>query len=353
MTSETNPSDPGPEARGQDAPPPESRPPRRRRALRLTLLGLLLLIPPLAALWFYVTQPVFAVQRRRAPGPADPARLRASVESLCGEFGPRDAAHPANLDRVASHLRAGLERAGGRVTDQPFRAGEASFRNVLASFGPESGDRVVVGAHYDTCGPLPGADDNASAVAGLLELARLLGRETLSRRVELAAYCLEEPPFFRTDRMGSAVHARSLRSSGARVRAMIALEMIGFFSDRPGSQRFPSAALTPFYPSTGDFVAVVGCVGQGGLVRRVKKAMIAAGGVPVASITAPRAVAGVDFSDHGCFWDAGFPAVMVTDTSVLRNPNYHTCLDTPATLDYRSLALFVEQVLAAVLDLAR
>jgi Zn-dependent M28 family amino/carboxypeptidase len=206
----------------------------------------------------------------------------------------------------------------------------------------------VVGAHYDTAGPLPGADDNASGVAGLLELARLLGTTPPRIAVELVAFSLEEPPAFATPDMGSAVHAASLAAEGARVRLMICLEMIGYFSDRPRSQHFPAPGLGLIYPDVGNFIAVVGKLGQGAAVKRVRGAMRAATPLPVESITAPRLLPGVDLSDHRNYWDHGWDAVMITDTAMFRNPHYHEPSDTPDTLDFERMAQVVTGVHAAV-----
>ena len=152
-----------------------------------------------------------------------------------------------------------------------FEFPPADPANVVARVGPEDGDRIVLGAHYDTCGPLPGADDNASGVAGLIELTRLLAAASPKTRVDLVAFTLEEPPYFRTRNMGSAVHARSL--AGARLRGMIAIEMIGYFTDAPNSQAYPSPLLRLAYPSVGNFIAVVGRFGDGGLTRTISRAM--------------------------------------------------------------------------------
>lgn len=292
---------------------------------------------------------------KAAPGEPDvsPARLEAHVRALSEHFGPRDFLHPENLDRVAEFIGDELRRGTSAVLEQPFEVRGTTFRNVIASFGPETGERIVVGAHYDAAGELPAADDNASGVAGLFELARLLRAAPPAVGVDLVAYALEEPPFFRSPHMGSAVHARALRKKGVRVRAMLSLEMIGYFVDAPASQRFPLGFLRWFYPSEGTFIAVVGKLGQGALVRRVRRAMRGASPLPVHSITAPRWVPGVDFSDHASYWDAGYPAVMVTDTAFYRNPYYHTALDTPGTLDYRRMALVIRGVYAAVCRLAR
>jgi hypothetical protein len=171
-------------------------------------------------------------------------------------------------------------------------------------------------------------------------------------QVDLVAYTLEEPPYFRTPMMGSAVHARSLKQQGHAVRAMVALEMIGYFSDAPNSQSFPSPILKLFYPTKGNFIAIVGKVGQGAVVRRAKRAMRGASALPVYSINAPRFVPGVDFSDHLQYWAAGYQAVMITDTAFYRNPRYHTAHDTPETLDYTRMAMVVQGVYAAVLAFA-
>lgn len=279
-------------------------------------------------------------------------RLREHVRMLADVLVPRSIAHPTNLEGAAAYTAAHMVENGAEVSFQRYEVSGNEYRNVIGALGPDSAERVVVGAHYDAAGPFPGADDNASGVAGVIELARVLAGAPLRLRVELVAYPCEEPPFFRTPYMGSMVHAASLRDEGARVRAMIALEMIGFFSDEPGSQRLPTPLLKPFYPSRGDFIAVVGKLGQGSLIRRVKRAMKRASPLPVRTIQAPRSIPGVDFSDHASYWAAGFDAVMVTDTAFYRNPHYHTARDTPDTLDYRRMAMVVEGVRAAVLALA-
>ncbi len=298
----------------------------------------------------YVTQPLLGLQRRPSRTRADPSQLRTHVEALCS-LAPRTAADPDNLDRAADYI---CERFAAEGVDVSFQPDETeSYRNVVARLGPDTRERIVVGAHYDAAGPGIGADDNASGVAALLELARMLRSGDLPMRIELVAYTLEEPPFFRTRFMGSFMHADGLRRSGVVVRAMLSLEMIGFFSDAPGSQHYPLRAMELLYPSKGDFIAVAGCLGQAGLVRRVKRAMAESATLRVRSINAPRFVPGVDFSDHLNYWDAGFPAVMVTDTAFYRNPNYHLATDTHETLDYTRMALVVEQVYGAVLALGR
>ncbi|HZG51328.1 MAG TPA: M28 family peptidase [Pyrinomonadaceae bacterium] len=320
----------------------------------LLLLVMLGFAGLLAGAWFAVTQPVMFPG---SPGdnssrpPVDVARLEAHVRMLSETFAPRDEGHPENLGRVAAYLRKEFERANAVVSEQPFTSRGQTYRNVIASFGPRTNEMIVVGAHYDTAGALPGADDNASGVAGLIELAYLLGRTPPAARIELVAFALEEPPYFRSPLMGSAVHAASLKSGGFAVRAMLSLEMIGYFSDQPDSQQYPVSVLKAFYPSRGNFIAVIGKIDQGHLVRRVKKAMMAASPLAVSSINAPRSIPGVDFSDHLNYWNEGYDALMITDTAFYRNPHYHTSADTHDTLDYQRMAMVVQGVYAAVLSL--
>jgi len=331
----------------------QSQTERRQRIVKfmLVILGISLLL--LVGLWFWITQPEFTAASPDPLRTVDPSRLQVHVHKLSVELSPRDESHIENLDRVAAYIKDEFSQTTSSISEQPYRVQGKSYRNVIARFGPETEERIVVGAHYDTAGPLPGADDNASGVAGLIELARLLGRQPPAMRVELVAFTLEEPPYFNTTGMGSSVHAKSLRNENVRVRAMISLEMIGYFSDAPGSQNFPAGFLGALYPSTGNFIAVVGRMSDWSLVRSTKGAMRRASPLPVYSINAPRVVTGVDFSDQLNYWEAGYSAVMITDTAFFRNHNYHTEHDTAEKLDYKRMAMVVEGVYAAVVELAR
>ena len=186
------------------------------------------------------------------------------------------------------------------------------------------------------CGS-PGADDNASGVAALLELARLLAGTALPRTVRFVAFANEEAPFFYGDEMGSNLYAARAHAQGERIEAMLSLETVGYFTDQPGSQRYPFP-FSLFYPDTGNFIGFVGNLSSRRLVRRVIGAFRVSTAFPSEGVAAPSGMEGVHWSDHWSFWEAGYPAIMVTDTAPFRYPHYHTATDTPEQLDYTGLA---------------
>jgi hypothetical protein len=297
-------------------------------------------------------QPVWT---KHPPSPATvaPAPLEAHVRFLSEQCHPRHYLARENQAKALAYIEAKLREAGGRIERQPFPTPQGIFENVIAHFGPESGPRYVIGAHYDTCGAQPGADDNASGVAGLLELAVLLGKEkSLPAHFELVAYNLE-PPHFASPAMGSAVHAKKLKEAKADVALMLSLEMIGFFRDERGSQSYPMPGLGLLYPSQANFIAIVGRLDQRSVVGRFKQACVGTADIPVVSIAAPSFMPAIDFSDHRNYWAEGWPALMITDTSFLRNPHYHKSTDTADTLDYRRLAEVVRLVHAGLLEYAK
>ncbi len=326
-----------------------------RKSIKIIIICASIVALFLFVIWFQVTQPLFRSARNIDTAvKVEPSRLKAHVTMLSEEFIPRDYKHPENLDRTASYIRTEFENTDGRVSEQVYTVDGVVYRNIILMLGPQTQERIVVGAHYDTAGELPGADDNASGIAGLIELARLLSRAPLLLTVELVAYTLEEPPFFRTDQMGSYIHATQLREQGIQLRIMIALEMIGYFSDDANSQHFPLAILNLLYPTEGNWLAVIGDMASGAEVRAVKTSMRAATELPVYSFNAPPSlVAGIDWSDHLNYRKNGYPGIMISDTAFLRNLNYHTEHDTPDLLDYDRMAMVVAGVYSAVLDIAR
>ena len=299
----------------------------------------------LGSIYWLLKNPVlFAVPALVGAPAADPARLEADVRHLAASNPSRAYHNVAALDAAAEYVEAEFAKAGCSPERQTFKVGGHDYHNIICSFGPEDAPRIVIGAHYDVAGDdNPGADDNASAVAGVLELARMIkaGAPELSRRIDLVAFSLEEPPNFRSETMGSYVHAQSLLAQKTKVDLMISVEMIGYFSDEPGSQSYPLSFLKLFYPDRGNFIGVIGRTFDRRSVSRVKKLMRTSEELPVHSINAPALIPGIDYSDHWGFWQHGLPAVMVTDTAFLRNPNYHMPTDLPETLDYRRMALTV------------
>ena len=264
------------------------------------------------------------------------------------DFHPRRYDRLDNIGRAVQYITDELKAAGAAVSTQDIEVGGRTYQNIIARFGPATGPLLVIGAHYDSYNITPGADDNASGVAGLLELARLLGQAPAARSIELVAYAFEEQPRSSNADMGSAWHARALRAANREVSLMLSLEMIGYFTDAPKSQRFPAPGLSLLYPDQGNFIALVGKLSHYGVMRRVKSAMSGATPLPVHSINSPRRVPGIEYSDHVNFWDAEYPALMVTDTAYLRNPNYHGPNDTWQTLDYRRMAQVVQAVYAVI-----
>ena len=314
----------------------------------------MLLVVVLVGTWILLARPALKPGGvvAEAVVKADPARLKRHVEKISLSFFPRSYAMVENLNGVADYIASRFDAAGAKVRHQVFSAAGNAYRNVIAEFGPDSDAVIVVGAHYDSAGDLPAADDNASGVAGLLELARLLGETQPDVKIMLVGFCLEEEPFFYTAQRGSAVFAKSLAEKHKRVKIMISLEMIGYFSDEAGSQDYPIGLLKLFYPDKGNFIAVVDRI-FGGSARQIKKIMRAHSGIPVCSINAPSSMPGIDRSDHKSFWDLGYPAVMITDTAFYRNKAYHTAADTADRLDYARMAQVVDGVFACVSAMGR
>ncbi len=301
----------------------------------------------LFGLWLYLAQPTL---RTNPPVeiPVDLERMSTVVRTLSVDFHPRDFRHVANLEKAATEIEAHFLKAGGRVSNQAFTVAGIPFRNVICRFGPETGPLTIIGAHYDSHKDTPGADDNASGVAGLIELAYLFGKQTPDRAIELVAFTLEEPPFFATTQMGSYVHAQSLAVTNTAVEGMIALEMIGYFSDEFGSQKYPSPLFHILYPNTGDFIAVIGRHDQRPYIAKIKAGMKGVSDLLVFSVSAPEIIPGIDFSDHRNYWAFGIPAVMVTNTAFYRNLEYHKPGDTWERLDYPKMANVIRAVYHAV-----
>ncbi len=265
---------------------------------------------------------------------------------------PRNHKNLKSLDKAANFIEGKFAKYGYKPLEQSYKLNQLEYKNIIASFGPEEAPRFIVGAHYDVYGNQPGADDNASGVAGLLELARLfkVNNPSLNFRIDFVAFTLEEPPYFRTEKMGSYIHARRLYNNNVKVIGMVSLEMIGFFTDEPNSQRYPSILMKPFYPSTGNFIAVVGDFNSSDLISHFKNNLNLTS-LNAQSLKAPSMVPGVDFSDHMNYWKFKYKALMITDTSFYRNQNYHKKTDTIDTLNFEKMAEVVKGVYWALISL--
>jgi Zn-dependent M28 family amino/carboxypeptidase len=281
------------------------------------------------------------------------ARLRADVAAIASV--PHNVAHPAALENSATYIEASLRNSGYQVRRQPFRAGEARVRNIEAVIDSARPDAatLVVGAHYDSYGDAPGANDNGTGSAAILELAKSLAglRGRATKRIRLVLFVNEEPPWFKTESMGSLVYARQLKRSGERVDGMMSLETLGFYSDAANSQHYP-APFGMLYPSRGDFVAFVGTTTSRAWVRKSVGAFRGAARFPSVGGTAPGFVQGMDWSDHWAFEQAGIPALMVTDTAPFRYPHYHSPADRPEAVDYDRLARVVSGLALTIRALA-
>lgn len=239
-----------------------------------------------------------------------------------------------SLEKVCSYLKSEFGNYGLEGVEQPFSAGSAEYKNIIACYRPQKRRRMIVGAHYDVCGDQPGADDNASAVAGLLESARMVAeaQPDIDYRIDFVAFCLEEPPFYATNQMGSYIHARSVSEIKKDLIGLINFEMIGYFHD--GEQPYPSPVLRELYPEKANFIAVVGKRAYHDFNQRVYELMKSDAGIDVQMIDLPMIESLAGMSDQRSYWEFDIPALMINDTSFIRNPNYHLMSDDIDTLDF-------------------
>jgi len=330
-----------------------------KKIVQKTVDLLLLLIVALLIIWFMISQPLFTVSKEiKCAKLINPKDLNQSVYEMVEKFDGRVYDDLKVLDATASYIYSKFSEQGAEVHYQNYELeglleeDKYQYKNVIANFKGrehcEDGVRIV-GAHYDTFDGMAGANDNTSGVAGLLAMAKVLKMQPPRCDVQLVAYTLEEPPAFRTTRMGSYIHAKQLSEQGVKVKYLLVLETIGFYSSEPNSQNYPVPIMNWYYPKEANFVALVSNFANIFTVREVKSAMQSSGiHLPVYSINAPTFIPGVDFSDHRNYWEFDIPSVMVTDTAFYRSDNYHTENDTPDTLDYDRMAEVIEAVVRLV-----
>jgi hypothetical protein len=284
---------------------------------------------------------------------ANKERLYRDVEFLTSITPARNYRNLASLEKCCVYIEAELEKAGTRPERQTWMAGGEPYTNVLASYNTDKKRRLVVGAHYDVDGDQPGADDNASAVAGLLETARLVFavQPDLDYRIDFVFYCLEEAPYFATLYMGSYIHAQSLYEQKAAVLGMICYEMIGYFSDEPESQPFPSPELAVLYPHTANFIIVVGIEPHKDFAHKLHGLMSEGSGIDVQVIVFPSGEGLAGLSDQRNYWKFGYDAAMINDTAFVRNPHYHLKSDAIDTLDFDKMTEVVTSAYRAITDM--
>jgi Zn-dependent M28 family amino/carboxypeptidase len=284
-------------------------------------------------------------------------RLYTHVDRLAGLIGPRPSWNATTFEAAATYIEREFQQLGDSVDREWYDAGGREVSNIVVS---RRGTRkpheiIVLGAHYDTVSTTPGADDNASAVAVLIESARLLHGKNFRRTIRFVGFACEEPPHFHTGTMGSQQHARRCRERNENILGMLCLEMVGYFTTAENSQRVPEAIprlLRWIFPRRGDFLAAVGNLRSVRLLWKFRRGFKRASPMPLFSIALPEAIHEIRLSDNSSFWDQGYPALMLTDTSFLRNPHYHEPTDTPDTLDFDRMAQVTLGVVGAMERLA-
>jgi Zn-dependent M28 family amino/carboxypeptidase len=279
--------------------------------------------------------------------------LEAGVQHLAGEIGERNIPHYPQLDAAAEFIERSFSSASLQPRRETYEFQGRACHNLEVEIRGARPQVIVVGAHYDSVSGSPGANDNASGVAGLLALARRFAGKTCGQTLRFVAFVNEEPPYFQTEEMGSLVYAKRCKARGDKITAMISLETIGYFSDAPRSQTYPSPGLGLFYPTVGNFIGFVGNVPSRALVRRVVGLFREQKKIPAEGAALPSFVPGVGWSDQWSFWQCGYPAIMVTDTAPFRYPYYHMSSDTPAKLDYDRFALVVSGMEKVIAELAK
>jgi hypothetical protein len=330
----------------------------RAAARRMLTLGLVLLLVVTGCWWTMMRMPGWSFHGPLPPLSAHERAvsqaLRRDVEKLAGEIGRRSVYQPKALNAAADFIETSFRDAGYTVSRQTFTAQSETCANLEAEIrgGSHPEEIVVIGAHYDSVMWGPGADDNASGMAALLALARTTATAKPARTLRFVAFVNEEPPFFKAEGMGSLAYARRCRERGENVVAMVSLESLGIYSDAPKSQRYPFP-VGLFYPSRGNFIGFVSRTSDRRLVRQCLASFRRHAQFPSEGAALPGALPGIDWSDHWAFWQAGYPAMMVTDTAPFRSNDYHQDSDTPEKLDYDRLARVVTGLEKVVEELVK
>ena len=281
------------------------------------------------------------------------AELAADVQTLAGEIGERNLQHYPQLNAAADFIEGSFSRAGLQPRRDSYELQGRACHNIETEIRGARPEIVVIGAHYDSVFGSPGANDNASGVAALLALARRFAGKPAGQTLRFVAFVNEEPFYFQTEQMGSFVYASRCKARGDKIAGMISLETIGYFSDAPRSQIYPSPGLGLFYPTTGNFIGFVGNVGSRALLRRTISLFRQQAKLPSEGAALPSFIPGVAWSDQWSFWQHGYSAIMITDTALFRYPHYHSSTDTPDKLEYDRFALVVSGLEKTIAELSR
>ena len=284
-------------------------------------------------------------------GQADTAQIKKHLIQLTKTELPRNYKNLMTLNNSAQYIYDEFNKYGDSVYFQPYIVRGRTYKNVICVFNQSKEQTIVIGAHYDVCGDQEGADDNASGVVGLLELARLLKGNLLDYRIEIVAYTLEEPPFFRSEYMGSAIHAASLEESEIQVYGMICLEMIGYYDEEKNSQDYPLGFLKLFYGNRGNYITLVNKLSKGKFSRKFSGKFKRQKLIKTKKFSGPKSLTGIDFSDHLNYWKRGYSALMITDTSFYRNKNYHEDGDRMETLNIPKIGEVIDSVFKSLSQL--
>lgn len=279
------------------------------------------------------------------------------VEHLANEIGPRVLAKPETIAATISYITGQWQAMGYDVLEEPYESVDGPAKNLIVEIpgSRSSKDVLVLGAHYDTVAQTPGADDNASAIAVLLEASRLLKNQSPNRTLRMISFACEEAPYMSLGSMGSQHHAQEAKRRNERIE-MLCLEMVGYFSDELDTQKVPPSIPQLFhglFPKRGNFLAAIGNLGSWSLNWRFRRGFKQATRLGLFSLNLPEKIHEIRRSDNSSFWDQGYPALMLTDTSFLRNPHYHQPTDKPDTLDFDRMTQVTIGVVNAMLELGR
>ena len=333
--------------------------PQKNRKIALLIL-ILIFIPPFLIIsgLFYITN----MPGKSYKGSFQPLskseqllsdRLKAHVFMLASKIGERNIWKYNSLEASVNYIERVLIELGYEVKEQEYVVNKKIVKNIEAEISGISRKKeiIIVGAHYDSFKGSPGANDNASGVAALLEIARFFTKEKPSRTVRFVAFVNEEEPFFQTINMGSRVYAARVQGNDENIVAMLSLETIGYYSDEVDSQNYPFP-LSFVYPKTGNFIGFVGNISSRKLVHQTISFFRSHTAFPSEGASAPGWITGIDWSDHWSFWEEGYPAIMITDTALYRYKHYHKPQDTPDKIIYNRFARVVLGITQIVKDLS-